>query len=323
MRRRDVMVGLASVATAWPLAGRAEHALPLVGFLNGGLPTFKPYLTGLRQGLKDTGYIEGQNVLIEYRWAEGKYDRLPGLAAELLARDVRVLMVNTPVSKVAQAATTTTPIVFAVGADPVELGLIKSLNNPGGNLTGVVSLVDETGPKRVELLRELLPTNSTIAHLVNPANPAAVTMSASVAEAAKKFGQTLHTLNVSNDGEIDNAFEQLTKLKVGALLVSNDPFFTAHREYIVGLAEHYSLPTIYAWREFVDVGGLVSYGTSLKRLYRLAGVYVGRILNGEHPADMPVQQSTEVELVVNLKTARELGLTFPVPVLGRADEVIE
>src|SRR6201987_3808829 len=304
MRRRDVMVGLASVATAWPLAGRAEHALPLVGFLNGGSPTFTPYLTGLRQGLKDTGYIEGQNVLIEYRWAEGKYDRLPGLAAELLARDVRVLMVNTPASKAAQAATTTTPIVFAVGADPVELGLIKSLNRPGGNLTGVVSLVDETGPKRVELLRELLPTNSIIAYLLNPPNPAAVTMSAGVAEAAKKVGQTLHTLNVSNDGEIDNAFEQLTKLKVGALLVANDPFFTAHREYIVGLAERYSLPAIYAWREFVDVGGLVSYGASLRRVYRIPGVYVGRILNGEHPADMPVQQSTtEVELVVNLKTA--------------------
>src|ERR1700741_3218699 len=287
MRRRDVMVGLASVATAWPLAGRAEHALPLVGFLNGVSPTFTPYLTGLRQGLKDTGYIEGQNVLIEYRWAQGRYDRLPGLAAELLARDVRVFMVNTPASKVAQAATTTTPIGFAVGADPVELGLIKSLNRPGGNLTGVVSLVDETGPKRVELLRELLPTtNSIIAYLLNPANPAAVTMSAGVAEAAKKFGQTLHTLNVSNDGEIDNAFEQLTKLKVGALLVSNDPFFTAHREDIVGLAERYSLPAIYAWREFADVGGLISYGTSLKRLYRLPGVYVGRILKREHPPDI-------------------------------------
>ena len=323
MKRRDVIVGLASIATAWPLAGRAEHALPLVGFLNGGSSTFTPYLHGLRQGLKNVGYIEGQNVLIEYRWAEGKYDRLPALAAELLARDVRVLVVNTPASKVAQAATTTTPIVFVVGADPVQLGLIKSLNHPGGNLTGVVSLVDETGPKRVELLRELLPTNSTIAYLVNPANPAAVTMSANVAEAARKFGQTLHILNVSNDGEIDNAFEQLTNLKVGALLVSNDPFFTAHREYLVGLAERYSLPTIYAWREFVDVGGLMSYGTSLKRLYRLGGGYVGRILNGEHPADLPVQQSTEVELVVNLKTARRLGLTFPVTVLGRADEVIE
>jgi putative tryptophan/tyrosine transport system substrate-binding protein len=170
MRRRDVIAGLTSIATVWPLAGRAEHAPALVGFLNGGSPTFAPYLTGLRQGLKDSGYIEGQNVLIEYRWAEGKYDRLPGLAAELLARDVRVLIVNTPASKVAQAATTTTPIVFMVGADPIELGLVKSLNRPGGNLTGVVSLVDETGPKRVELLRELLPTNSAIAHLVNPAN---------------------------------------------------------------------------------------------------------------------------------------------------------
>jgi putative tryptophan/tyrosine transport system substrate-binding protein len=323
MRRRDVIVGLASIATAWPLAGRTEHALPLVGFLNGGSQTFTPYLIGLRQGLKDAGYIEGQNVLIEYRWAEGNYDRLPGLAAELLARDARVLVVNTPASKVAQAATTTIPIVFMVGADPVQLGLIKSLNRPGGNLTGVVSLVDETGPKRVELLRELLPTNSTIAHLVNPANPAVATMSASVAEAAKKLGQTLRTLNVSNDSEIDNAFEQLTKLKVGALLVSNDPFFTARREYLVDLAERYSLPTIYAWREFVDVGGLFSYGTSLKRLYQRAGVYVGRILNGENPADLPVQQSTDVELVVNLKTARRLGLTFPVVILGRADEVIE
>jgi putative ABC transport system substrate-binding protein len=323
MRRRDVIVAIASIATAWPRAGRAERALPLVGFLNGGSPTFTPYVIGLRQGLKDAGYIEGKNVLIEYRWAEGKYDRLPGLAAELLARNVRVLVVNTPSSRVAQAATTVTPIVFVVGADPVELGLIKSLNRPGGNLTGVVSLVDETGPKRVELLRELLPANSTIAHLVNAANPSAATMAASVAGAAKKFGQTLHTLNASNDGEIDAAFEQLKALNVGALLVANDPFFNARREYLVGLAERYSLPTIYGWRHFVDVGGLVSYGASIEPLYRLAGVYVGRILNGESPSDLPVQQSTEVELVVNLKAARKLGLTFPVTLLGRADAVIE
>lgn len=323
MKRREVIAALCGAAVALPVVARAQHALPIIGFLNGGSRTFAPYLTGFRQGLVDAGYVEGQNILIEYRWAEGRYDRLPSLAAELLARGVSVLVVNTPASKAAQAATNTVPIVFVVGADPLELGLVKSLNRPGGNLTGVVSLVDETGPKRVELMQDLLASNSAIAHLVNPVNPATVTMSMSVAEAAKKIGKTLYTLAVSNDGEIDSAFVKLTTLKVGGLLVANDPFFTAHREHLVELAERYSLPAIYPWREFVDVGGLISYGTSLSRLYRLVALYVGKILGGENPSELPVQQSTQVELVVNLKTARKLGLSFPLAILGRADEVIE
>jgi putative ABC transport system substrate-binding protein len=323
MRRRDVLGLLGSAIVSCPFRARAQQTLPVIGFLNGGSPTFAPYLIGLRQGLKAVGYIEGQNVLIEYQWADGRYDRLPAMAAELVARNVRVIVVNTPASKPAQAATKTVPIVFVVGADPVKLGLVQSLNRPGGNLTGVVSLVDETGPKRVEFVRELLPSHPAIAFLVNPANPAAATMSASVQSAARTLGQTVHTLNASNEGEIDTAFERLLELKPGALLVANDPLFNTHPEHLVGLAARYSLPAVYPWREYVTVGGLMSYGTSLRQLYRLAGTYVGRILNGEQPADLPVQQSTAVELVVNLKTAKALGLTFPITLLGRADEVIE
>jgi putative ABC transport system substrate-binding protein len=323
MKRREFITLLGGAAVSCPRVVRAQQTLPVIGFLNGGSP-FAPYLIGLRQGLKAGGYIEGQNMLIEYRWAEGRYDRLPAMAAELVARNVRVLVVNTPASKPAQAATKTVPIVFVVGADPVELGLVQSLNRPGSNLTGVVSLVDETGAKRVELVRELLPSNSAIAFLLNPANPAAETMSATVQAAAHTLGQTVYTFEASNEeGEIDTAFERLDELKPGALLVANDPLFNTHPEHLVSLAARHSLPAVYPWREYVAVGGLMSYGTSLGHLYKLVGTYVGRILKGEQPANLPVQQSTQVQLVVNLKTAKTLGLTFPIPLLGRADEEIE
>jgi len=325
MKRRELIRLLGGTAVAWPLAARAQQppALPVIGFLNGGSPNFAPYLIGLRNGLKTAGYVEGENIFIEYRWAEGKYDRLPALAADLVNRNVRVIVANTPAAKAAQVATATVPIVFIVGGDPVALGLINSLNRPGGNITGVASLVDETGPKRVELMRELLPSTRALAFLVNPANPGAPTMSASVQAAARTLGQILHTLNASNEGDIDIAFQRISILKPDALLVANDPLFNTHPEHLVGLAARHSLPAVYPWREYVFAGGLMSYGTSLRDLYQLAGTYVGRILNSEQPSDLPVQQSTRVELVVNLKTAKALNLTFPITLLGRADEVIE
>jgi putative ABC transport system substrate-binding protein len=277
----------------------------------------------LHQGLSDTGYIEGQNVTIEYRWAEGRYDRLPALAADLVSQNVEVIVANTPATRPAQAATATIPIVFITGADPIELGLVASLNRPGGNLTGVASLVDETGPKRVELVRDLLPTTSIIALLLNPTNPAADAMRSTVLTAANALGKSVHVLEARTEADINVAFDRAPKLQAGALLVVNDPLFNTRPELLVALAAHHALPVIYPWREYVMVGGLMSYGTSLADLYRLAGTYVGRILKGEKPADLPVQQSTKVELVINLKTAKALGLTVPTALLVRADEAIE
>jgi putative ABC transport system substrate-binding protein len=322
IRRREFITLLGGVAI-WPFAARAQQPMPVVGFLNGGSHTYAPYLIGLRQGLKDTGYIEGQNVTIAYRWAEGDYDRLPGMAANLVAQHVAVIVANTPATRPAQAATKTIPIVFVTGTDPIALGLVASLNRPGGNLTGVASLVDETGPKRAELVRELLPTTSVIALLLNPANPAADTMSSVVQAAAHALGQSVHILKAINEGDINTAFEEVTRLRAGALLVVNDPLFNTRPEFLVDLAARHALPVIYPWREYVVAGGLMSYGTSITDLYRLAGTYVGRILKGEKPADLPVEQSTKVELVINLKTARMLGVTMPTALLVRADEVIE
>ena len=324
MRRRDFLTVMGGAAT-WPLAARAQQSarMPVIGFLNGGSHTYAPYLLGLHQGLKDAGYSEGQNVTIEYRWAEGRYDRLPAMAADLVSKNVAVIIANTPATRPAQAATNTIPIVFITGADPIALGLVASLNRPGGNLTGVASLVDETGPKRVELVRELLPTTSIIGLLLNPASPAANTQSSAVQAAANALGQSVHIIKATTEADIKPAFERAHQLQAGALLVVNDPLFSTRPELLVALAARHALPVIYPWREYVMAGGLMSYGTSLGDLYRLAGDYVGRILRGEHPADLPVQQSTRVELVINLKTAKELGLTFPITLLGRADEAIE
>ena len=253
----------------------------MIGFLNGGVEGYAHYLNGFRQGLKTAGYVEGQNIAIEYRWAEGRYDRLPALAADLVGRNVSVIVVNTPAVRAAQAATKAIPIVFVTGADPVALGFVASLNRPGGNLTGVASLVDEIGPKRLEIVHELLPTTSVFAVLINPISPAAETVSRDVQSAARVLGQTVHILNASTEGEIDVAFARLAQLRAGALLVTNDPFFNSHPDQLVALATRHTIPVVYSWREFVVAGGLMSYGTSLAHTYRQAATYVARILKGE------------------------------------------
>src|SRR5215471_15422652 len=326
MNRRHFIALVGGAAAAWPLAARAQQtALPVIGWLSSGsrdsddalrLPPF-------RRGLNETGYVEGRNVAIEYRWAEGRYDRLPALAADLVDRKVSVIVANTPAVRAAQAATKTIPIVFLTGADPVALGFVASLNQPGGNLTGLASLVDEIGPKRLELVHEQLPTTSVFAVLVNPTSPAAETVSRDAQLAARALGQTVHILNASTESEVDAAFARLAQLRAGALLVTNDPFFNNHPNQFVALAARHAIPVIYPWREFVVTGGLMSYGTSLDHAYRQAAIYVARILTGEKPADLPVQQSTEVELIINMRTAKQLGLTVPIHLLGRADEIIE
>jgi ABC-type uncharacterized transport system substrate-binding protein len=323
MRRRNFIALVGSAAT-WPLAARAQQpAIPVIGFLNGGVAGYAPYLNGFRQGLKTAGYIEGQNVAIEYRWAEGRYARLPALAADLVDRKVSVIVANTPAAQAAQAATKTIPIVFATSADPVAFGFVASLNRPGGNLTGVASLVEEIGAKRLELVHELLPTASVFAVLINQTNPTAETASQDAQSAARALGQTVHILNASTEGEIDAAFARLAELRPGALLVTNDVFFNNHPDQLVALAARHAIPVIYSWSEFVVAGGLMSYGTSLSHVYRQLAIYVARILKGEKPADLPVQQSTEVELIINMRTAKQLGLTVPIQLLGRADEIIE
>jgi ABC-type uncharacterized transport system substrate-binding protein len=324
LTRRDFITRLGGAAVAWPLGARAQQpALPVIGFLNGGVAGYAPYLNGFRQGLKTAGYIEGQNIAIEYRWAEGRYDRLPALAADLVSRKVSVILANTAAARAAQAATTTIPIVFATSADPVAFGFVASLNRPGGNLTGVSSLVEEIGPKRLELVHELLPTASVFAVLINQTNPTAETVSKDAQSAARALGQTVHILNASTEGEIDIAFARLAQLQAGALLVTNDVFFNNHPDQLVALAARHAIPVIYSWSEFVVAGGLMSYGTSLAHVYRQLAIYVARILKGEKPADLPVQQSTEVELIINMRTAKQLGLTVPIQLLGRADEIIE
>jgi putative tryptophan/tyrosine transport system substrate-binding protein len=323
IRRREFIAALGGAAV-WPLVARAQQPpMPVIGFLNGGASGYAPYLAGLRQGLKETGYIEGQNVAIEYRWAEGQYDRLPAMAADLVGRQVMVIVANTPAVRAAQAATETIPIVFLTGADPVATGLVASLTRPGSNITGVASLVDEVAPKRLELMHELVPKTKTIGFLTNPSNPNAAIFAKDVQAAAGVLGQTVHILNASTEGEIDTAVATFAQLQAGAFLIGNDPFFNSNPGYLVALASRHALPAIYPWREFVVAGGLMSYGISLVDLYRQGGIYVGHILKGEKPADLPVQQAVKVELVINLKTAKTLGLTFPITLLGRADEVIE
>ena len=281
-------------------------------------------VAGFRRGLSETGYVEGQNLAIEYRWADGHYDKLPSLAADLVRHDVGVIAAATvPAVTAAKAATRTIPIVFAAGGDPVQLGLVASLARPGGNVTGVTTLNAELGPKRLELLRELVPKATSIAALVNPAAPITKTLSRDLKDAAAVLGLPVHVLDASSERDFDAAFETVAQVRAGALLIVTDPFFVSRSEQLAALALRHSIPTIYFTREFAAAGGLMSYGTSLPEAYRLAGGYVARILKGEKPADLPVQQSTKLELVINLKTAKTLGLTFPVTILGSADEVIE
>jgi ABC-type uncharacterized transport system substrate-binding protein len=326
MRRREFITFLGGAA-AWPLAAGAQQAaMPVLGFLSSGAPEFfvSP-LAAYARGLRESGYREGQNVAIEYRWSQADNDRLPELAADLVRRRVTVISAFGPPSALAaKGATATIPVVFVTGVDPVKLGLVASLNRPGGNLTGVVTLSGELGPKRLELLHELVPAVTIVALLVNPTNPkTAETQSRDLETAARVLGLKVHVLHASSEGDWDKVSASLAELRVGALVIGSDPFFNTQSRQLATLALRHAVPAIYQYRDFAAAGGLMSYGTNLADLYGTVGIYAGRILKGEKPTDLPVQQSTKVELIINLKTAKALGLTFPLSLLGRADEVIE
>ena len=325
MRRRDFITVLAGAVGCPHLAGAQQKAMPVIGHLAGGSPgPNASYLAAFRQGLSDTGYVEGQNVAIEYRWAEGHYDRLPAMAADLVGRKVDVIVAGgPPAALAAKGATSTIPIVFSSGTDPVAAGLVAGLARPGGNLTGFSIITVELMPKRLELLAELVPEARVIVLLVNPNHATTEQIIRDVQGAARAKGVHLDVLKAGSASEIDAAFITLVELHAGALVVSTDPFFTTRREQLVALASRRAVPAIYEWREFAASGGLISYGPSLTSLLRQVGVYTARVLNGEKPADLPVQQPTKFELVINLKTAKALGLTVPQSLLARADEVIE
>jgi putative ABC transport system substrate-binding protein len=330
MKRREFITllgGAAATSIAWPrMAGAQQREMPVIGFLNSRGPDDAPNLTAaFHQGLKETGYVEGQSIVIEYRWANNQHERLPELAAELVRHQVALIgSFGGNVSAVAaKAATTILPIVFTVGGDPIELGLVTSLNRPGGNLTGVSLLLGLLGAKRLELLRELVPTATVIAVLINPSNPGAKTYVQDAQEAARALGQQIQILSAGSEDGITTAFAALAQLRAGAVLVATDAFFIGRREQLVALAARYAVPAIYEYRDFAAAGGLVSYGPSIADAYRQAGIYAGRILKGAKPADLPIVQPTKFELVINLKTANALGLDVPPTLLARADEVIE
>ncbi|HEV2548540.1 MAG TPA: ABC transporter substrate-binding protein [Stellaceae bacterium] len=325
--RRQFVTRLGAAAAAWPLAARAQQgAVPVVGFLGAESPdTDADRLRALRQGLSETGYVEGRNVTIEYRGAEGQYDRLPALAADLARRQVDVIAAygGTASALAAKAATSSIPIVFATAVDPVEFGFVANFNRPGGNLTGVTILSVELGAKLFEMLHELVPRATVVALLVNPTSPFAESLSRDAQAAAGALGLQLHVVQASTQRDFDPVFTTLVQLRAGTLVIGGDTFLGSRREQIAALALRHLVPAIEPSREFPAAGGLLGYGPSIKDAWRLAGVYVGRILKGEKPADMPVQQVTKVELVINLKTAKALGLEVPATLLARADEVIE
>ena len=325
MRRRE-FITLLGGASAWPIAARAQQQRPVVGYFSTESPdVFQDRMRAFREGLGEASYVEGQNVLIEYRFGKGQADALPAMAADLVARGVKVIAApTTPSALAAKNATTTIPIVFAIGSDPVQLGLVRSLNRPGGNVTGVAFLTVEVAPKLLEMLHDVIPTATSFALLVNPANPSiAESVTSNVQAAVRTLGLELRVLQARTERELDAIFMLLKQHRVAGLVIGPDPFFSTRSEVLGELTRRYEVPAIFETREFVLSGGLMSYGASIVEADRLAGIYAGRILNGEKPSELPVQQSTKVELVVNLKTARSLGLTVPLPLLARADEVIE
>jgi putative ABC transport system substrate-binding protein len=327
MRRRDFITGMTGAAVAWPLAVPAQQpGVPVIGFLNGqSFQTYSYVADAFRQGLKEGSYVEGQNVKIEYRWAEGQPDRLPELAADLVGRQVAVIAATggNNAALAAMAATSSIPIVFTSGDNPIQRGFVASLNRPAGNVTGVTWFAAALGPKRLELLHELVPTATIVALLINPSNPESARQPAELQEAARVMGLQPVVLAARTAVEIDKAFAAMVQNRVGALLVGADPFFVNRREQIVALAAQHAIPTIYPGRQYPDVGGLMSYGNSLADAYRHAGIQTGRLLKGAKPSDLPVQQATKFELIINLKTAKALGLEIPMRLLTQLDEVIE
>ncbi len=329
LRRRDFITLFGGTTAAWPLAARAQQpAMPVVGFLNAASPNlFAHVVRAFHLGLNETGYVEDRNVAVEYRWAEDQYDRLPALAADLVRHRVSVIATgsNIVAAMAAKAATTTIPIVFLTGADPVEDKLVASLARPGGNLTGITTLNVELGPKRMEVLHELIPTATVMAVLINPINNLAVveTDARQAQAAARALGLQIHILEASTERDFDSVFSTMIQRRAGGLVISADVFFSSRSTRLAALALRYAMPTISPYRDFVTSGGVMSYGGSVTDQYRLVGVYTGRILKGEKPADLPVQQVTKVRLVINMKTAKALGLTVPTSLLGRADEVVE
>jgi putative ABC transport system substrate-binding protein len=327
MWRREFLTLLGGTAAAWPLVARAQQpAMPVVGILGSeSSDLFEVRLRAFRQGLSEAGYAEGRNVAIEYGSADGKNDRLPALAADMVRRKVAVIatMGGAQSAFAAKAATTTIPIVFYTGGDPVQNGLVASLNRPGGNLTGVTGLTSEVGPKRLELAHELVPTATDIALLINPSIPPPAEASRDMQAAARILGVNLRVLNASTERDINTAFASLAQLRAGALVISSNAFFTTRNEQIAALGLRHAVPVIYQFREFATAGGLISYGSSVSELHRTTGALTGRLLKGEKPADLPVQQATRIELIINLKTAKALGLAMPTALLVRADEVIE
>lgn len=307
-----------------PLA-RAQQALPVIGLINGtSAQKYEPQVAAFRQGLKESGFVEGDNVTIEYRWAEGDYSRLPTFAADLVKRQVAVIVANTPANVAAKKATDTIPVVFTTASDPVAIGLVTNLNHPGGNVTGVTQLNASLGPKRLELAHELLPAATELALLVNPNDPArAEKFTTEVRDAAMRLNVKLHILHAGTEAEIETAMASVSQTGATALVVGADAFYNANAKLLAEASLRYKVPTIYEYIEFTDAGGLMSYGGNIKESYRWAGIYAGRILKGAKPADLPVQQSTTVELIINLKTAKTLGITVPLSLLGRADKIIE